>query len=67
MNDSPIDRLPPIIDIGPARQLFLADLLIEALENAARFVHQPVKRAENPVFAAEKPWEGQRFLYSDIA
>tara|TARA_A100001037_G_scaffold76645_1_gene68726 strand:+ start:6244 stop:7686 length:1443 start_codon:yes stop_codon:yes gene_type:complete len=67
MNDSPIDRLPPIIDIGPERQLFLDDLLIEALENAARFVHQPVKRAENPVFAAEKPWEGQRFLYSDIA
>ena len=67
MNESLVDRLPPIIDIGPERQLFLDDLLIDSLENAARFVHQPVKSAENPVFAMEKPWEGQRFLYCDLA
>ena len=67
MNDSPIDRLPPIVEIGPERQLFLDDLLIDSLENAVRFVHQPVKNAENPVFAMEKPWEGPRFLYCDLA
>ena len=67
MNESLVDRLPPIIDIGRERQLFLDDLLIDSLENAARFVHQPVKSAENPVFAMEKPWEGQRFLYCDLA
>ena len=66
MDESHVDRLPPIIDIGPERQLFLDDLLIDSLENAARFVHQPHKHAENPVFAAEKPWEGQRFLYCDL-
>lgn len=67
MNDSPIDRLPPIVDIGPERQLFLDDMLIDTLDNAARFVHQPVKSAENPVFTMERPWEGQRLLYFDIA
>ncbi|MYF92547.1 MAG: hypothetical protein F4184_10735, partial [Gemmatimonadetes bacterium] len=49
------------------RLLFLDDLLIDSLENAVRFVHQPRKLAENPVFEMEKPWEGQRFLYCDVA
>lgn len=66
MNELLVERLPPIVDIGPECQLFLDDLLIDSLENAARFVHQPRKLAENPVFEMEKPWEGQRFLYCDV-
>ena len=46
MNDSPIDRLPPTVDIGPERQLFLDDMLIDTLDNAARFVHQAQARQQ---------------------
>lgn len=46
-----IPRIPEAVAIGPERQLFVDDHVIDMLENVARFVHQPVKYEGNPIFA----------------
>ena len=66
MNETLVERLPPIVDIGPERQLFLDDHLIDSMTRVARYVHQPDRHPENPILVAEHPWEGQRLLYSDV-
>jgi len=66
MEETLIERLPPIIDIGPERQLFLDDTLIDAMERVSRRVNQPDRHPQNPIFEAEHPWESGRILYSDV-
>ena len=66
MTETLVERLPPVVDISSERQLFLDDHLIDSMESVGRFVHPPIKRAENPVFVVEEPWEGSRFLYCDV-
>ncbi len=61
-----VERLPPIIDIGPERQLFLDEVLIEGMDRVSRCVHQPERHPDNPILAAEHPWECQRILYADV-
>ena len=65
-SNSPLDRLPPIRTIGHERQLFVDDYHIAIMDNVSRFIHQPAKRKDNPVFVMEEPWERQRFLYCDL-
>ena len=62
MAEPTVTRTPVVLDIGNERQLFVDDYLIDGLENVSRFVHQPVKHDQNPVFRIEKPWEGQRIV-----
>ena len=59
MTEVRVPRIPETVEIGPERQLFVDDHVINMLENVARFVHQPAKYEGNPVFAVEKPWEEQ--------
>ena len=66
MEETLVERLPPIIDIGPERQLFLDDSLIDAMERVSRHVNQPDRHSQNPIFEAEHPWEAGRILYSDV-
>ena len=66
MEKALVERLPPIIDIGPERQLFLDDTLIDAMERVSRCVHQPDRHPENPILKGERPWEANRVLYSDV-
>ena len=40
------------------RQLFLDDLLLGAVHNVKRVIHQPAKYEGNPVLRADQPWEG---------
>ncbi len=61
-----VERLPPIVDIGPEHQLFLDDVLIEGIERVSRSVNQPERHPDNPILAAEHPWEHQRILYADV-
>ena len=59
-----VERLPPIVDIGPERQLFFDDVLIEGMERVGRSVNQPARHPDNPILAAEHSWECQRILYA---
>ena len=61
-----IKRQAPVREVGPERQLFLDDWLIDRIENVARWVHVARKAPENPIFKAERPWEGNRILYSNV-
>lgn len=54
MTEVTVPRLPEVVDIGPKRQLFVDDQLIDTLANISRFVHQPAKHEKNPVFALKK-------------
>lgn len=65
-SNSSLDRLPPIRTIGSERQLFLDDYHIAIMDNVSRFIHRPKKLEDNPILVMEEPWEGQRFIYSDI-
>lgn len=66
MEEALVERLPPIIDIGSERQLFLDDTLIDVMERVSRCVNQPDKHPQNPIFEAECAWEANRILYSDV-
>ena len=57
MTEVRVPRIPETVEIGPERQLFVDDHVIDMLEKVARFVHQPAKYEGNPVVAVEKPWE----------
>ena len=63
---STLDRLPPVRTIGRERQLFVDDYHIAIMDNVSRFIHQPAKREDNPVFVMAEPWEGKRFIYCDV-
>ena len=43
MAKNTVPRLLATTDIGPQRQLFIDDHLIDTLENISRFVHQPAQ------------------------
>ena len=44
------------IPLGPQRQLFLDDALLESRDGLTRLVHQPVK-VPTPVIVGDQPWE----------
>ncbi|MFB3829078.1 MAG: hypothetical protein ACE15B_20090 [Bryobacteraceae bacterium] len=54
------------IQIGPQRQLFVDDHLIEST-TLRRVVHQVTKYVDNPIIMPVKPWEGQyTLLYGTV-
>ena len=46
-----------LADIGPRKQLFLDDWIVEERYNVARALHQATKHEDNPLLVADKPWE----------
>lgn len=58
--------LPRVVDIGPERQLFIDEYLIDRMDGVHRVVNSPVKEKSNPIFRAEKPWEWKRITWLDV-
>ena len=60
-----------LIDIGTTRQLFIDDYLIESLLHARRVLNPAQKSSHNPIFPADRPWEGTynqvNYVYYDEA
>jgi hypothetical protein len=48
---------PGIIDIGDRKQHFLDDLLVDEASRISRYMSRPDKYADNPIMAADRPWE----------
>ncbi|PYV14842.1 MAG: hypothetical protein DMG07_11030 [Acidobacteria bacterium] len=61
-----IRRQPAVVALGPVRQLFVDDYLIDRMDSVFRSLGAPAKERTNPVFKPEMPWEGRRILYSDV-
>jgi len=57
---APAPRPHPPIAIGHARQLFLDDLVVDALDGVRREQGTPLKPTANPVLRREYPWEAAR-------
>ncbi|MFI4876249.1 MAG: hypothetical protein ACIALR_12950 [Blastopirellula sp. JB062] len=52
------------IDIGSRRELFVDSYLIDSLDKAELFLHEP--HDEGIVYRFDKPWEGRFSLYTTI-
>ena len=56
------------LTISHRAQLFLDSDLIAAATGVTRSIHPPQKNSENPIFRADKPWEGGAvFMYGTLA
>jgi hypothetical protein len=55
------------LPLGPHHELLLDASVIQEMKGIVRKVNQPKRRADNPIFAAEKPWEGKAvYLYGSV-
>ena len=53
--------------LGPTKQLFLDDWLIESQTNVTRRVHPAEKSPDNPVLWPREPWEGNvAIIYGSV-
>ena len=50
------------IAVGPEKQLFVDDAVIESATGVTRTLHQVTKHPDNPLVVADKPWEGLSVL-----
>src|SRR4051812_26157649 len=58
-------KIPPVVELGAGRQLFVDDYLIEST-NLTRTFHRPTMYAGNPVLKPDRPWEdGHAMPFSD--
>jgi hypothetical protein len=53
----PQRNVPKPVELGPERQVFIDDWLVESRSGVRRVLHQPVKLPE-PVLIGDQPWEG---------
>ena len=51
------------IDVGPVRQLFLDNRVVDQAEGVQRQFHRPVRNPGNPILAADRPWESGGGVY----
>ena len=58
--------LGQLIQLGPERQLFVDDSLIESISGARRVMNPAVKVKHNPVIRPEHPWEGKDVRVSHV-
>ena len=58
--------LGQLIQLGPERQLFVDDSLIESISGARRVMNPAVKVKHNPVISPEHPWEGKDVRVSHV-
>ena len=49
---------PAPIAVGTQKQLFIDDHVLDTLQAVTRVLNRPQKYKLNPIFKAEKPWEG---------
>jgi len=45
------------LHIGPRKQFFFDDLIVESVQNLARRVHSPQKVEQAPLIQRDRPWE----------
>ncbi len=50
---------PGTCQVGPAKQLFIDDYVIDRMNGARRVLNQPNRYAGKPIVTAEFPWEGR--------
>lgn len=58
--------LGQLIQLGPERQLFVDESLIESISGARRVMNPAVKVKHNPVIRPEYPWEGKDVRVSHV-